>query len=99
MNTDLLETSAFGNKYLNSLELKGCCQGMKEPTRVTPTSKSLLDHIVQNDCLNNLEFGVIKNKITNHFATAVHLDITKSQFIRFQQTNQGNNAGSQEWLL
>ena len=28
---------------------------MKEPTRVTPTSKSLLDHIVREDCLSNLE--------------------------------------------
>ena len=30
---------------------------------------SLLDHIVHNDCVNNLEFGVIKTNITDHFAT------------------------------
>ena len=59
---------------------------MKEATRVTPTSKSLLGLIVHTDCLNNLEFGVIKTNITDHYAAYVHLDITKSHSIRFQQT-------------
>ena len=49
MHIDLLEASAIGIKFLNSLKLNGCYQGMKKPTRVSPTSKSLLDHIVQND--------------------------------------------------
>ena len=66
MNIDLLETSAIGSKYLNSLKLNGCYQGIKEPTRVTPTS--LPDHIVHNDCPNNLEFAVIKTNITDHYA-------------------------------
>ena len=48
---NLLQTSAIGYKYLNSLKLNGCCQGTKKHTRVTPASKSLLDHIVHNDCL------------------------------------------------
>ena len=47
---------------------------------------SLLDHIVHNDCLNNLEFGVTKTNTTDHDATQVQLDITKTQSIRFQQT-------------
>ena len=79
MNIDLLETSAIGNKYLISLKLNGCYQGIIEPTCVTPTSVSLLDRIVHNDCLKNLEFGVIKTNITDHYATYVQLDITKSQ--------------------
>ena len=41
MNIDLLETSAIGNMYLYSLKMNGCYQGCKEPTRVTPISKSL----------------------------------------------------------
>ena len=86
LNIDLLETSAIGNKYLNSLKLNGCYRGIKEPTRVTPTSVSLLDHIVHNDCLNNLEFGVIKTNITDHYALYVQVDITKSQSTPFQQT-------------
>ena len=59
---------------------------MKEPTRVTPTSKSLLDHIVREDCLSNLELGVINSNITDHYVTYVQSDITRSQSIRFQQT-------------
>ena len=45
INIDLLELSAIVKKYLNSLKLNGCYHGIEEPTRVTPTSKSLLDHI------------------------------------------------------
>ena len=83
---DLLEAFAIGNKCLNSLKLNGCNQGIKEPTRVTPTLKSLFDQVVHNDCLSNLEFGVLKTNITYLYATYVHLDITRSQSIRFQQT-------------
>ena len=71
MKIDPLETYAIGNKYIKSLKLNRCFQGTKEPTRVTPTSVSLLNHIVYNDCLNNLEFVVIKTKITDHYATYV----------------------------
>ena len=87
VNIDLLETSAISNKHLNSLKMIRCYKGKKEPTRVTTTSKSPLDHIVRNDCLSNFEFGVIKTNFTDHYATFVHLDITRSQSIRFQQTN------------
>ena len=37
-----------------------------------------LDHIVHNDCVSNLEFGVIKTNTTDHCTTNVHLDITRS---------------------
>ena len=70
---------------MKSLELNGCYQGIQEPKRVTTTSDSFLDHRVHNDCLNNLEFGVIKTNITDHYATYVQLDLSKSQQIRFQQ--------------
>ena len=86
MNIDLLGISAYAKKSLKSLILNGCYRGIKEHTRVTPTLESLLDHIVHNGCLNNLEFVVIETNITNHYATYVQLDITKSQSIRFQQT-------------
>ena len=86
MNIDLLETSVIGNKYFNSLKMNGCYQVKKKPTRVTPTSVSLLDHVVHKDCLNNLEFGVIKTNNTDHYATYVKSDIIKSQSIRFKQT-------------
>ena len=85
-NTDLREMSAIGIKYSNSLKLKGCCQGIEESTRVTPTSESLLDHIVHKDCLRNLQFVDIKPNITERYATYVLVDITKSQSFRFQPT-------------
>ena len=86
-NIDPLETYAIGIKYLNSLKLNGRYQNIKEHSRVTPTSKSLLDHIVHNDCLNNLVFGVIKTNTTDHYATYVQFDLTKSQSIPSQLTS------------
>ena len=97
MNIDLLEVSVIGNKYLNSLKLNGCYQGINEPTRFTPTSESLLDHLVQIDCLNDLKFDVFKTNITDHNATNVHLDITKSQSIRFQQTRATMPLLTRHW--
>ena len=69
MNIDLLEKSAIGDGYLTSLQVNGCYQGTKEPTRVTLTSLSLLDHKVNNNCLNNYDSDVIKTNIKDHYAT------------------------------
>ena len=59
MNINLLGTSAIEIKYIDYLNLNGCYQGIKYPTRVTPTSETFLDNIVHHDCLTNLVFGVI----------------------------------------
>ena len=86
MNIDLLEISAIGEKCVNFLKLNGCYPGIKEQTRVTPTSEYLLDHTVHKYCLTKNEFGVIKTRITDQVATYVQFDTIKSQFIRLQQT-------------
>ena len=88
MNIDLLETSAIGIRHLNSLKLNGCYQGRKEPTRVTPTSKSLFDHIVHYDCVSKLEFRVIKTNFADHYATYVYLDIPRKYPFVFNKPGQ-----------
>ena len=54
INSDILEKFAIGEKSINSSTLNGCFQGIKEPTSVTPSSESSLDHIIHDDCLTIL---------------------------------------------
>ena len=84
INIDLLECNPVADRYLKLLEIHGCAQGIEEPTRVTLDSESLTDHIIHNDYQRPLEFGVIKTYITDHFATYVDLNISKSKSIRSQ---------------
>ena len=79
-----MECNPVADRYLKLLEIHGCAQGIEEPTRVTLDSESLIDHIVHNDYQRPLEFGVIKTYITDHFATYVDLNISKSKSIRSQ---------------
>ena len=78
--------SLLNLKHLHLVTNIQIFENKNELTRVTPTSKSLLDHIVHIDCLTDLVFGVIKTNTTDHNATYFLLDITKTQSIRFQQT-------------
>ena len=84
INIDLLECNPVADRYLKLLEIHGCAQGIEEPTCVTLDSESLIDHIIHNDYQRPLEFAVIKTYITDHFATYVDLNISKSKSIRSQ---------------
>ena len=84
INIDLLECNPVADRYLKLLEIHGCAQGIEEPTRVTLDSDPLIDHIIHNDYQRPLEFGVIKTYITDHFATYVDLNISKSKSTRCQ---------------
>ena len=97
MNVNLLELSAIGNRCLNSLKLNRRYQGKKEPTRVTTPSESLLVHIVHNDCLNKLEFDVIKTNFYRSLCTLCPLGYNKISIHSFS-TNQGNYANHSEWI-
>ena len=42
---NLLETNTTSNNYIESMLLSGFTQHIAKPTRVTPVSKTLLDHV------------------------------------------------------
>ena len=48
MKTNLLGTNTISNKYTESMLLSGFTQHIAKPTRVTPESKTLPDHVFHN---------------------------------------------------
>ena len=70
MNIDLLRKCSVSRKYLELLQIHGFCQNITEPTRVTPTSISLIDHIITKQCDDSNHInGVMKTVVTDHFST------------------------------
>ena len=70
MNIILLETNTTSNNYIESILLSVFTQHIAKPTRVTPVSKTLLDHVFYNNILQNT-YDVINLFITDHYATKV----------------------------
>ena len=70
MNINLLETNFTSNNYIESMLLSGFTQRIAKPTRVTPVSKTLLDHVFHNKILQNT-YDVINLSITDQYATKV----------------------------
>ena len=69
-NINLLEPNTTSNNYIESMLLSGFTQHIAKPTRVTPVSKTLLDHAFHNNILQNT-YDVINLSITDHYATKV----------------------------
>ena len=78
MNINLLETNTTSNNYIESRLLSGCTQPIAKPTRVTPVSKTLLDHVFHNKFLQNT-YDVINLSVTDHYATKVILTYCRTK--------------------
>ena len=70
MNMNLLETNTNPNNYIEWMLLSGFTQHIEKPTRVTPVSKTLLDHVFHKNFLQNT-YDVINLSITDHYTTKV----------------------------
>ena len=64
-------------RYKEILDFFGCDQLVTEPTRITPTSSSLIDHILVNVSDMIMESGVILNGFSDHFITYCSRRCTK----------------------
>ena len=56
-------------RYKEIIDFFGCDQLVTEPTRITPTSSSLIDHILTNVSDMIVESGVILNGFSDHLIT------------------------------
>ena len=67
-NYDLLNQSATHNsdKFLKILNLYQLHQLINKPTRITETSKTLIDVIITNKPVNYLKSGIIHIGISDH---------------------------------
>ena len=78
MNIKLLETNTTSNNYVESMLLSGFTQHIAKPTRVTPVSKTFLDHVFLNKILQNT-YDVINLSITDQNATKVLLPCCRTK--------------------
>ena len=83
INLDLnpQQTSSSISDYLQTLDSNGCTCLITDPTRVTLNSKTIIDHLLTNDCESKVTPGVISYKISDHFpifCTASNSEFTKS---------------------
>ena len=78
MNINLLETNITSNNYIESMLLSGFTQHIAKPTRVTPVTKTLLDHVFHNKIWQNT-YDVINLSITDHYATKVIIPYCRSK--------------------
>ena len=70
MNINLLATNTASNNYIESMLLIGFTQEIAKPTRVTPVSKTFLDHVFHNNILQKT-YDVRNLSITDLYATKV----------------------------
>ena len=70
MNIILLETNTTSNNYIQPMLVSGFTHHIAKPTRVTPVSKTILDHVFHIIILQNT-FVVINLSITDLYVTKV----------------------------
>ena len=81
LNIDMyLSRSPLLAKYQEILNFHGCDQLITEPTRITPTTSSLIDHIFTNVSELVSESGVILNGFSDHLITFCSRSCTKDVF-------------------
>ncbi len=69
-NIDLkISTTATSKSYKNMLNVSNLKQLIQEPTRVTPSSCTIIDHILCNNEEKISQSGVIPTGISDHFMT------------------------------
>ena len=70
-NYDILKYNNVNNyfvkKYVDMFTSYGLLQLISKPTRCTPTSATLLDHILTNSINNEHKSGILTSKISDHF--------------------------------
>ena len=69
INIDFKRSSSLLSSYKNILNLFNCTQMVNEPTRVTPTTSSTLDHVVTNVKGRVREAGVIAFGFSDRLVT------------------------------
>lgn len=67
-NIDLLKESFYKDKILKTLNDRGTKQQVTEPTRITPSSKTLIDYVISNEKIQAIV--LTDNKISDHSTIA-----------------------------
>ena len=79
MNIDLLkfESHTKTNEYIENIFSHGFIPMISKPTRVTPSSATLIDHIITHNIDSSNTSGIIINDVADHFGI-FHVSSVKS---------------------
>ena len=81
INIDASRSSSLLSRYVDTLGLFGCTQLISEPTRVTPTSSTTLNHVIVNSGENIKGHGVIEYGVSDHFAVFCSRGVPKGSLL------------------
>ena len=81
VNINLLdyESKSSVKNYVDMLCSSSCLPLIKHPTRITPTSSTLIDHIYTNATTQNITSNVILNDFSDHFHVSVLIHNLKNK--------------------
>ncbi len=76
LNIDLSRDDTAKNNFINKLHSFSFYPTINTYTRVTHSTKSIIDNIVTNIHNTSLESGVVLSEISDHFPIVLFLDLT-----------------------
>ena len=72
INTDEFATASnYSSDYLNMLTSNSVTSLITKPTRVTPSTAIIIDHVLTNENLVILTLLVIKHTLTDHYPITI----------------------------
>ena len=96
INTSPRQISSSGSDYINMLLSYGIASVIDKPTGITPSSATILDHIVTNEDRFTIVPGVIEHDLTDHYSVMVSIFLIKWIKINIvlMQSSLGTNLHS-----
>ena len=84
ININLIEKNTQTVDYLLMLQSSSFFSVLNKPTRITPTSKTLIDHILTNDVNLAVKPCIIIHKIADHLPMACMISDEQSNNVGLQ---------------
>ena len=66
------------NNYINNITSNGAFNIITKPTRVTPISETLIDHVITNDITHTIVPSIILSDLTDHYPISCSIKQFKS---------------------
>ena len=75
----------FVHNYFNMLHSQGCISLINKPTRITPISRTLIDHLYTNDVTKEITCKVLLHDISDHLPFKFHIPFSlKKKYEKIQ---------------
>jgi len=99
INIDFMKYNVASNitTYLNALHSVGCNVFTDKPTRITPHSRTCIDHIYSNLNTNMLNNYIIESDVSDHFGTLTKINSLFQHSVKKDVFVRKTNLNETEW--